>query len=168
MTDRIQHASSQNPWIVGFPAPLGLQSPPGSHARRGSFLAGLRCRLRRGELDRELAAGADPESTECLHRRASELTTRSHCEELAAAYEQLLAEASAPPAFLRAPVNRAGVRESAPRLAHLAARLREDRGLRVQGVARARVLLTDAAGPLYAPHGRSRLGGAVRSALASL
>jgi hypothetical protein len=168
MTDRIQHASSQNPWIVGFPAPLGLQTPPGSHARRGSFLAGLRCRLRRGELDRELAAGADPESTECLRRRACELTARSQRAGLAAAYERLLAEASAPPILLRAPVNRGGVRESAPRLAHLATRLREDPDVRAQGVARARVLLTDAAGPLYAPHGGPRFGDAVRSALASL
>ena len=154
MTDRIQHASSQNPWIVGFPVPLGLQTPPGSHVRRGSFLAGLRCRLRRGELDRELAAGADPQSSECLHRRACELTARSQREELAAAYEQLLADALTPPSFLRAPVNRSGVRE--------------DRDVRAQGVARARVLLTDAAGPLYAPGGGPRLGDAVRSALASL
>ena len=106
---------------------------------RSSWLTALRCRLRRNAVDRELAAGADPDSSECRHLRASELTGESNRKALAAAYERHIVAATSSPPLDVLPVNWRGVRAATPRLDRLAQSLREDPGVRVQGVARARL-----------------------------
>jgi hypothetical protein len=57
-------------------------------------LVALRCRLRRNAIDTELAAGVDPDSSECHHRRTVELTAESTRQALAAAVERHLAAAT--------------------------------------------------------------------------
>jgi hypothetical protein len=131
-------------------------------------LTALRCRLRRNAIDKELAAGADPDSGECHHRRASELTSESNRQALAAAFERHLAAATSFPPLDVLPVNWHGVRAATPRLERLVKRLREDPGVRVQGIARARLLLTDADSALYAKDDDTRLADEVRSTLALL
>jgi hypothetical protein len=131
-------------------------------------LIALRCRLRRNAIDQELAAGADPESSECRHLRASELTAQSNRQALAAAYERHIAAATRFPQLDVVRVNWRGVRAATPRLVHLARRLREDPRLRAQGVARARLLLTDRDSALYAKGDDLSLVNEVRSTLALL
>ena len=126
---------------------------------RSSWLTALRCRLRRNAVDRELAAGADPDSSECRHLRASELTGESNRKALAAAYERHIVAATSSPPLDVLPVNWRGVRAQS---------LREDPGVRVQGVARARLLLTDRESALYDKDDDSGLVHEVRSTLALL
>lgn len=153
MTDLTRRRSSHKPWIAGFPVPAAPRTRGRHRGReplRRRWLIELRCRLRRNAIDRELAAGADPDSSECRHRRAAELTAASNREALAAAYERhLVASTSFPPLDVL-PVNWRGVRGAAPRIDRLAQRLRDDPRVRPQGVARARLLLTDGDSALYA------------------
>lgn len=135
---------------------------------RSSWLTALGCRLRRNAVDRELAAGADPDSSECRHLRASELTGESNRQALAVAYERHIVAATSSPPLDVVPVNWRGVRAATPRLDRLAQRLREDPGVRAQGVARARLLLTDRKSALYDKGDDSGLVHEVRSTLALL
>lgn len=170
MTDLIKHRSSYNPWIIGFPflpPPRTPGEPPRREPLRSSWLIALRCRLRRNAIDRELAAGADPDSSECRHLRAAELTVASNREALAAAYERLLVAATSFPPLDVVPANWSGVRAAKPRLEHLARRLRGDSGVRAQAVARARLLLTERDSALHTKDDLS-LVDEVRSTLALL
>jgi hypothetical protein len=133
-----------------------------------NWLITLRCRLRRNAIDRELAGGADPDSSGCRHLRASELTGESNRKALAAAYERHIVAATSSPPLDVLPVNWRGVRAATPRLDRLAERLRKDPGVRAQGVARARLLLTDRDSALYAKDDDSSLVDEVRSTLALL
>jgi len=171
MTDLTKHRSSYNPWIIGFPFLAAPRTPgrhPGREPLRRSWLIALRCRLCRNAIDRELAAGADPDSSECRHLRAAELTAASNREALAAAYERHLVAATSIPPLDVVPVNWSGVRAAAPRLDRLAQRLRADPRVRAQGVARARLLLTDGDSALYAKDEDLTLVDEVRSTLALL
>jgi hypothetical protein len=171
MTDLTKYRSSYNPWLLGFPSLPDRPSPDGlprKELSRGSWLAALRCRFRRNTIDRELAAGADPHSSECRHRRAAELTAPSSRDALAAAYERHVAAASADISLDVVPVNWRAVRAAAPRLEHVARRLRDDPRVRAQGVARARLLLTERDSALYGNGDELQLVDEVRSALALL
>jgi len=171
MSDLTKHRSSFNPWIIGFPflsTPPTPNGSPGREPLRRSWLISLRCRMRRNTIDQELAAGADPDSSECRHLRAAQLTAASNRQALAGAYERHIVAATSSPPLDVLPVNWSGVRAAAPRLDHLAQRLREDPRVRAQGVARARLLLTDGDSALYAKHDDLRLVDEVRSTLALL
>ena len=171
MTDLTKPSSSYDRWISGFRLLSPPRTPDGSRARasiRSSWLTALRCRLRRNAVDRELAAGADPDSSECRHRRASELTGDSNRQALAAAYERHIVAATSFPPLDVVPVNWNGVRAAPPRLDRLSQRLREDPGVRAQGVARARLLLADGDSALYATDDDMALVHEVRSTLALL
>ena len=153
MTDLTKHSSSHSPWMMGapfLPAPWTPGEPSEREPSRGSWATALRCRLRRNTIDHELAAGADPDSSECRYLRAAELTAASNRRALAATYERHIVAATNVPPLDVIPVNWSGVRAATPRLEHLARRLREDPGVRAQGVARARLLLTDRDSALYA------------------
>jgi hypothetical protein len=171
MSDLTEHKPSDGNWPMGFPflpAPPTPDRPAGPKPRSGSWLTALRCRLRRNAIDRELAAGADPDASECRHMRASQLTARSNREALAADYERLLAAATSFPPLDMLPLNWRGVRAATPRLDRLAQRLREDPGVRAQGVARARLLLIERDSAVHDRNGDGRLVDEVRSILALL
>jgi hypothetical protein len=133
-----------------------------------SWLIGMRCRLRRTAIDRKLAGGADPESSECLHRRASELTRESDRRALAAAYQRHVDASTHFPQLDVLRLNWPAVRAATPRLQRLAQRLREDPGVTPRGVARARLLLADRESPLYVQGDTARFENEVRSTLALL
>lgn len=169
MTDLTEHKPSDSASFVGFPFLPAAPTPDGKRApRRSSWRIALRCRLRRNALDRELAAGADPDSNECRHRRASQLTTQSNRDMLAEGYERYLVAATSVFPLDAVPANWRGIRAATPRLEHLVQRLREDRSVRAQGVARARLLLTQRKSALHAKDNDSHLLDEVRSALAFL
>lgn len=128
----------------------------------------LRCRLRRNAIDKELAAGADPDSSECHRWRGSELNAESNRQALAAAFERHLVAATSFPPLDVLPVNWQGVRAATPGLERIVERLREDPSVRVQGLARARLLLADADSGMYSKDDDRRLAHELRSTLALL
>lgn len=122
-----------------------------SRPSRESTLARLRLRVRRDELDRKLAAGADPRRQDDLGRRAAELGGAEERLRIAAAIDRVLDEVcAAPPPPLRAAAapGRPTVRACAARLRAIAGRLRSDHPIPAAGVARA-ALLTEPTSPLF-------------------
>jgi hypothetical protein len=169
MPDLTEQKPSQSPWPVAFPTAPGSRIPDSkSHPERASWLVALRCRLRRNAIDRDLAAGADPDSSECRHSRASQLTAESTREALAAELERFQVAATSVYPLDAVPVNWRGIREAGPHLDRLTQRLREDRTAKPQGIARARLLVATRDSALNANDGESRLVDEVRSILAFL
>jgi hypothetical protein len=126
-------------------------------------------RYRASALDSQLADGAEPESGVWLAWRARLLVNPSQTHRLAKALRWLLMTCEASPRVpVRAPVRRDAVRLARGELLTLADRLVEPGPLGVQGVARARVLLRNGAGPLYAAGTEKDLGAELRAATAAL
>jgi hypothetical protein len=100
-------------------------------------------------LDRELAAGAEPESRPDLAARAMRLTSRRFRHGLAAG----LRRAADPPRTgmlkLAVPVRAGQADRAAGEMLQLAARLDSDAPLGARGIARLTGLLSDGASPLY-------------------
>jgi hypothetical protein len=106
-------------------------------------------------LDRELAAGASPETSVRLAARAMRLTSMESRRDLAASLRGILAVARQPAVGVPSrtvaihPLCRARIRRSAEPLAKLAKVLVAPGPVPVQGVAMVSQLLADGAGPLY-------------------
>jgi hypothetical protein len=124
--------------------------PPGDHF---SHLLGLRVRLRRQALDRELADGGRPGGSSLLALRAWQLERPSQARLVADRLDAILHDLDHPHPGVsaRIPLQRAQVIAARPFVANLAERLREVEHPRAAGVARARLLVTDGGSPLYAP-----------------
>ena len=119
-------------------------------------------------LDRQLAAGASPESSASLAARAIQLTSMKFRHDLAASMQRILAAAGDPPPAMpsraaaapppRLPLSRAQISQLAGPLARLAGYLAAPGPVPVQGVAMASQLLGDATSPLYRPVRADDLG----------
>jgi hypothetical protein len=124
-----------------------------SRLPRETTLTRLRLRVRRDELDRKLAAGADPHNHGDLGRRADELAGTAERLRIARAIDRVIEGACAapppPPRSVAAP-GRPAVRACVPRLRAVAGRLRSDHAIPADGVARAALLVDEPAGPLFA------------------
>ena len=124
-----------------------------SRPPRESTLTRLRLRVRREELDRKLAAGADPHRHDDLGRRAEELTGTEERLRIARAIDRVIKDVCAspppPPRSVAAP-GRPAVRACVPRLRAIAGRLRSDHTIPVAGVARAALLVDEPTSPLFA------------------
>lgn len=111
--------------------------------------------VRAYKLDRDLAAGASPESSALLALRAQTLVRSSMRRSLARSIEQLFEEATrgCTPGFAgaRIPIRRNRIMAAADALQMLIDRLVMPGPVPARGVAAVRVLLTDGAGPLYYP-----------------
>ena len=123
---------------------------------RGPFLGGfwLRCttRWRARELDRQLAAGADPMQSDQLSLRVGQLGSSGSRRRIACALRGAvaLAERDAYPVMVAAPrIQRAAVRASGGLLLEIAERLLSCEPVGVRGVAMASQLIEDRRGPLY-------------------
>jgi hypothetical protein len=162
-------------------SPSGVTIPYNPHSPLVAGGPGLWQRLRvwwrTPELDAELAAGLNPEGTRLLSLRAHKLATTKQRARLAQTLEKMVASADAhrvmvAPGFRRLrpslPVRREQVHSNRTVLLHLAERLREDRPLRVQGLALAERLVTDDNSPLYSDQARLPLHDAVHVALGKL
>ena len=126
-------------------------------------------------LDRELAAGASPETSSCLAARAVQLTSMKTRRHLAASVRRILAAAGDPAAVTvitvrppRMPLARAQVRQSAGPLAALAGYLAAPGPVPAQGVAMVSQLLADGAGPLYRKASVDDLGDLIDKATRAL
>lgn len=123
---------------------------------RGLLLGGiwLRCttRWRARDLDRELAAGADPMHSDELSLRVGQLGSFRSRRRIACALRGAvaLAERDAYPVMVGAPpIQRAAVRASGGLLLEIAERLLSCEPVGVRGVAMAAQLIDDRRGPLY-------------------
>jgi hypothetical protein len=118
---------------------------------REGHLTRLRVRLRRGALDRRLAAGAEPTADADLSRRAEELTEGDARRRVAMVIRRVIAEAVGPPTTFssKAPLARAAIVACTPRLRAIAGRLESDHVVAARGVAKAAMLIHDGSGPLY-------------------
>jgi hypothetical protein len=135
-----------------------------------------RCAVAR--LDRELAAGAGPESSASLAARAMQLTSVRFRRDLAASVQRILAAAGGPPAVVtsraagghppRLPLCRARISQSAVPLATLAGCLASPGPVPVRGVAMVSRLLADGTGPLYSEACGDDLGDIIERATRAL
>jgi hypothetical protein len=123
---------------------------------RGVVLGGvwLHCatRWRARELDRQLAAGADPMQNDQLSLRVGQLGSSRSRRRIACALRGAvaLAERDAYPVMVAAPrIQRAAVRASGGLLLEIAERLVSCEPVGVRGVAIASQLIEDRRGPLY-------------------
>jgi len=120
----------------------------------------LRVRLQRSTLDHRLAAGSGADGTPELALRARQLADVREARDIAARLDAILFELDHPPAGLtaRVPLQREQIAAARPFLANLAQELRDVERPRPEGVAQARLLLTDGDSPLYAPAHPGTLG----------
>ena len=129
----------------------------------------LVARLRTYHLDRRLAAGVPPERSAALSLRAARLIDPGVGATLARRLHTIVAEADGrllPRA--RVAVRRRAVFEAATDLDALARRLAGPEPRAARGVAQARLLLVEGAGPLYSHRSGEDLTAAVRGARAAL
>jgi len=120
----------------------------------------LRARVfvRRGKLDRLLAAGADPSWDPELGLRARQIGTPRRRRTLAESLERAVWEAHRPARWAcTAPLDRRAVRKATPELSALALDLTVEAAPAAQGVALATQLLRDPDSPLYARGGGDAL-----------
>jgi hypothetical protein len=109
----------------------------------------LAARLWAASLDQELADGADPAECPQLAARAAYLTCPETRARLAAIVERFVTAAELPARAGRVHPARGGVRANRERMLELAARLRDDAPVYARGVAEAKLMLSDGAGPAY-------------------
>ncbi len=135
----------------------------------------LLARCAAARLDRELAAGASPESSTVLAARAVQLTSMKVRRELATSLRRMLAAAGEPADVavisarpVRLPLARARIRRSAGPLAALAAHLAAPGPVPAQAVAKLSQLLTDGAGPLYRQASAEDLGALIEDVTRAL
>jgi len=139
--------------------PIALHPLP-DHSRPRSPLDSLAVRLRvrmhGAELDDQLARGCSPHTSPELALRAAQITRRDERARIALTLERLVEAAQrprGPSRDIRAPLRRTEILERRPAILRLARDLRELEAPGTRGVALARRLLSDGAGPLYNPRG---------------
>jgi hypothetical protein len=127
------------------------RSPP----RRPGRVAAVRARLHSAALDHDLALGIAPWRSPAHAARALQLTGRRRRETCARGLERVLAETERPHRATRLsavlPSPPASVLLCAPLIWRIVEALRGPEAVSAEGMARLYALLTDGAGPLYAP-----------------
>jgi hypothetical protein len=148
--------------LTGTPTIVVLEQGAGLGLRRVRVRDRLVVRIRRPALDRELAAGASPESSVALAVHARYLCRPEQRRLLARSLTEIGAASEAHAAKrLRAPLALHAVARARAELAAVVDRLAAAGPVDVRGVARIRNLLADGTGPLY----RERRPGHLREEL---
>jgi hypothetical protein len=138
-------------------------------AHRARITNRLLARMFGASLDRRLAAGQAPEADRLLAVRAQQLVALRRRRELARNWEHLLAEATGRPSSRPgALLCRDRIVAAAAEVRELAGHLRAPLPVAATGVAAARVLLTDATGPVYNRRDRTGLDTRLRAISAML
>jgi hypothetical protein len=146
-----------------FPVPQFHHDPTPRTAMRASLVARVRTRLRRNDLDEQLAR-VD------LRLHAAQLLSSSGRSLLANGLVEALGDARGPHlgAFrMRTRHRHAAIREAADDLRPLVLRLRDEQPIEIRGAAMAALLLNDRGSPLYRESG-PELQVALRAARAAL
>ncbi len=155
--------------LSASPVIVLLEEGAGLGLRRVRWWDRLLVRARTSVLDRELAAGASPESSLALAIHAGRLCEPAQRWLLARSLTRVIAVSDAPAGRrLKAPVCRPSVRRARDELSAVVGRLTASGPVGVQGVARIRELLADGTGPLYQPAQPEQLRGRLVDALAAL
>lgn len=157
--------------IGHFPAStLPLRATTVRGGPRLPSAAVLQALVRRERLDRELARGTHPARSAALEVRARQLGSPRSRRSLAVALEDAVAIArgarrasSAMPRLAQAEI-----RTAAPEMLELARELRTAPEVAAEGVARARLLVTDGLGPLYVCERPGELAEHTREALRAI
>jgi hypothetical protein len=151
---------------------MHLRLRPSRHASERSESLGVRARAwcHQFELDRELAAGADPTRSPQLQARAHQLTSAHFRRELVAQLDGALLKADHQPHWHSAslPVQSSRVREARESLQALRQALQGSSVVCVRGAALAACLLNDPDGPLYQPRADDTIAHLARAATAAL
>jgi hypothetical protein len=126
--------------------------------------------LRRGPLDRSLAAGQDPAASPALARRARQLTSRRYRARLAASIRDLVdaAEERQRGFTAEVPIQRCEILRERQLLLQLAADLESGDELNPRGIVRVERLLIDGGSPVYVNGAEGALHGALVHAHAAL
>lgn len=123
----------------------------------------VRVFMRRGVLDRLLAAGADPSWDRELALRAAQVTALGRRRGLAKSLVRAVRDAHRPPRWTcAAPLDRSAVRATTQDLRALAADLCQEAAPAPQGVSLAEQLVREPGSPLYAPGDEAALQESVR------
>jgi hypothetical protein len=142
----------------------GSADPAGVVVRRVRMADRIAARVRVLSLDRQLAAGAPPESTAALTLRAQRLLRPQERKRMAQVLRDLVRHVERSPS-IALPLARRHVLDAAPLFHRLAHRLDGAEPVDVRGVAIARLLITDGTGPLYSSRSSRELAEAVEDAL---
>jgi hypothetical protein len=131
----------------------------GTHTPRAGLITRLKAFTRRLDLDRSLAAGVAEHGNATLARRAEVLRHWRVRHRLADGLERVVVEAVAPPRDYgaAAPVQRDEVLAAQPDLLRVVRALRSEPAPPLRTIAIVSVLLTDGAGPVFAPHAHGTL-----------
>jgi hypothetical protein len=140
---------------------------------RGLLLGGVRLRWlawrRARDLDRRLAAGADPMQSDELSLRVGQLGSPGSRDRLAHALRDAVEIANGHHApLIKTRLRRAEIRENEGLLMALADRLGDGEPLGVQGLAMTARLMDDRSGPLYRAGVNGSLSATASEALAAL
>lgn len=153
-----------------FPIPQFRDAPTPGARPRPSMVTRLRTRRRRNELDRQLAGGADPESSAALGLRAAQLSSADGRSRLANALVETLGDARGPNlgAFgMKTRGRHAAIRDATDDLEALVQRLRGDQPIEIRGAAMAARLVDDRGSVLHRGSGQD-LEDALRAARSAL
>ena len=132
-----------------FPAPKNRDSGK-SDTTSPSLAVRIRTRFGRGELDSELANGADPAGSAELALRAEQLSSPAERARIANALVESLGDARrGEPMTLRLRPQREVVRDAADDILALVLRLRDDQPVGTAGMAAAARLVDDRRSPMY-------------------
>ncbi len=117
-------------------------------------------------LDRQLAAGCPPRSSQLLAIRARGIVSQAARRELAQCWASVLDRASRPPVpgSARAPLDRSAVLAARDDLRAMISVLTGGLPIDARGAAMAASLLSDGTGPVYNPRSPVDLGAVVRAA----
>ena len=141
------------------------------------FGDGIRARVHGASLDTMLAVGCPPESSRLLTERARQLVSLHQRKSVARSWEHLLRVAYRAPArrttgslaaAAAVPVRAERIISAEPAIVDLVLRLGAPLPVPARGVAMARLLLSDATGPVYSRRSRADLAAEVKAAAAQL
>lgn len=138
------------PEAIG-PGPKARVKSMTGRSRMARLSLRTRVRLHRARLDQELADGRPADTSEARALRASQLARESTRRRLARSLRRVVDDVDKPPAPMcaRVPVRRQAIRSWGEGLLGLAERLERPGPVHACGVARATLLVTDGAGPIY-------------------
>lgn len=128
----------------------------------------LLARLRSHELDRQLARGANPDSSALLSVRAAQLQSPGHRRTLAHGYRRRLTVSRRDPRPTGIPLARVQVRACAELIEELATLLEAGEPIQLGAIARAGLLLSEPTSPMYVKARDQALAGALRRVIAAL